>query len=240
MSQQTDSTTKTLVPVQSLTGRIKPDTSSFPADTVKVDTVYIDNPLNVIKAGLNLPSAYGFAFIGYERVLHYMGSVLLKLEFLGTYNPLSSVSFIKDAYKNTAQIRGVGITPEFRYYGSEKYAPKGVFVGCYIPLQFAKVKAPQFLASGSAVYSISSTELSYSQVGLGFDAGYQKIFKNNITFEALLGIAIARGKFSPEFYTTKIVDPNTGKEYESKLILNDGSIGRGFYPRAEISVGYAF
>ena len=115
-----------------------------------------------------------------------------------------------------------------------------MFVGLYIPLQFAKVKAPQFLTANNTVYSIPSSELSYNQVGVGFDAGYQKIFKNNITFEALIGIAIARGKFSPEFYTTKIVDPNTGKNYESKLILKDGSIGRAFYPRAEISVGYAF
>ncbi|MBC7391457.1 MAG: DUF3575 domain-containing protein [Opitutaceae bacterium] len=240
---QTDSTSKKLVPVESLMGKIKPDTSKLNVtvyDTIKGDTVYIDNPLNVVKAGINLPSAYGFAFLTYERVLHYMGSIQIKLEYLGTYNPLKTVSFIEDAYKNTLQINGIGITPEGRYYGSDKYAPKGVFVGFYIPMQFASVKAPPTRVVNNTVYSLPSSNISYSLFGFGFDAGYQYIFKNYFSIEALIGVSIARGKFSTEFYTKKILDPYTGKEYEGKVALNDGTIGRAFYPRAEISVGYAF
>lgn len=240
--QQIDSTSKKLVPIESLINKIKPDTSILHVtvtDTIKGDTVYIDNPLNVVKAGINLPSAYGFAFLTYERVLHYMGSIQIKLEYLGTYNPLKTVSFIEDAYKNTLQIHGIGITPEGRYYGSDKYAPKGAFVGFYIPMQFATVKAPNYIVDNNGVYSLPSPNINYTQLGFGFDAGYQYIFKKNFSIEALVGVAIARGKFSTEYYTKKSIDPN-GKEYESKVALNDGTIGRAFYPRAEISFGYAF
>jgi len=152
---------------------------------------------------------------------------------------LNSISFIDDAYKNTLKINGIGIVPELRYYGSEKYAPKGFFAGIYIPMQFGSVEARQFIVSNNNIYSLPSKNIGYTLFGVGVDAGYQIMLKNKITIEGLIGVAIARGKFSTEYYTLKSTDLN-GNEYESKIALKDGTIGRAYYPRAEISVGYAF
>ena len=229
-----------LTPVENLTGKIKPDSTKLSiTDSSKVDTVYIENPLNLIKVGVNPSSAYGFAFISYERVIHYMGSLQVKFEYLGTYNPLRDVDYIKQAYNNTTSITGIGITPELRYYGSEKYAPKGFFVGFYIPFQMATVKVPSSIQKNGLTYTIDETNLNYSLIGIGFDLGYQYIFKNNISIEALVGLGIAKGTFSKEYYYYKYKDV-AGNEYESKYFLSDGTMGKAFYPRVELTVGYAF
>ena len=229
-----------LVPIDSLLSKIKPDTSKIEIpDSLKVDTVYIDNPMNVLKVGLNLPSAYGMIGITYERVLWFSGTAQLKADFIGKYSPFGSMSFIKDAYDNTIKISGVGLTPEFRYYGTEKYAPLGLFAGCYLPLIFATVEAPLALDYEGQIYTLPKTNLNYSLIGIGFDVGYQWVFKKKIALEGLVGLGIAKGTFSERFYTQKYVD-QYGYEYENKLPLRDGSIGNAFYPRFEINVGWAF
>ena len=93
---QSDTLTRKLASVDSLILKIRPDTSNIViADSLKVDTVYIDNPMNVLKIGVDIPSAFSFASVSYERVIHFMGSVQMKVELLGTYNPFSSFSFFQ-------------------------------------------------------------------------------------------------------------------------------------------------
>lgn len=239
LSQKSDSTQK-LVPVESLISKIKPDTSHILSemDTSKVDTVYIENPMNVLKAGADLTSAYGMGFIAYERVLAFMGTAQLKVEFIGKYNPFRNASFIKDAYDNTSSIAGIGLVPEGRYYGSEKYAPKGFFVGIYFPLRFATATVPLTKEVNGATYSLSTNKLSYSLIGVGFNCGYHLVLNNKWSLEALLGFSIARGKFSEEFYTRTI--NFNGVPVEDKMALKDGTIGRAYYPRVEITFGRAF
>jgi hypothetical protein len=237
---QKDSTQQ-LVPVESLVSKVKKDTSKFvseiPVDTSKVDTVYIDNPLNLIKVGADLSSAYGMGFIAYERVVAFMGSLQIKMEILGTYNPFQNVSYIKETYANTNSIVGIGLVPEGRYYGSEKYAPKGLFVGMYIPFKLGSASVPQHIDYNGFTYSLSSDHLTYSLIGVGFDCGYQFIHKKKWSIEALVGFSMAKGSFSEGYYThTFTVD---GVTFDGKIPLKDGSVGNGFYPRAEISFGWA-
>ncbi len=240
LSAQQDSTKK-LVPVESLLQKVKADTSKFVSeiveDTSKVDTIYIDNPLHIVKVGGNPASAYGMGFIAYEHVVAFMGSLQLKVEVLGKYNPFSHVSYIKDAYANTNSLIGIGLVPEGRYYGSERYAPKGLFVGMYIPFQLASVSVPRYLDQQGVLYSVSKDKLRYSLIGVGFDCGYQHIFNKKWTLEALIGFSIAKGSFSEQYYThTYVVD---GREYQDKIQLKDGTVGYAYYPRAEITFGWA-
>lgn len=238
-AQVADSIPKQLIPLDSLLSKIKPDTSTIAIpDSMKVDTVYIDNPMNVIKVGVDFASSYGFASISYERVIHFMGSVQLKVEFLGRYNPLGGVGYVKESYAYLNKINGIGLTPEFRYYGTENYAPKGLFAGVYLPLKFGSAEVAKTQLRNGVVYTILDTNLNYTQVGLGFDVGYQYLYKKRITIEGLIGISISKGTFSGgEYSVTELYD---GVEVETKLSMNDGSIGNAFYPRAEINIGWAF
>lgn len=238
-AQVSDSIPKSLVPIDSLLSRIKPDTSALAIpDSMKVDTVYIDNPMNVIKAGVDFASSYGFASIAYERVIHFMGSVQMKVEFLGKYNPFGGLGYIKETYDNTIKVSGIGLVPEVRYYGTENYAPKGLFAGFYIPMKFASLEVPSYVFNGGRKFTIDNTNLSYTQIGLGLDVGYQYLYKKRLTIEGLLGISISKGTFSGADY--KSTDVINGYEVETTLSINDGSIGNAYYPRAEINVGWAF
>ena len=238
-AQVADSVPKQLVPLDSLLSKIKPDTSSIAIpDSMKVDTVYIDNPLNVIKVGVDLASSYGFASISYERVIHFMGSVQVKVEFLGKYNPLGGVGYIKESYAYLNKINGIGLIPEFRYYGTENYAPKGLFAGVYLPLKFGSAEVAKTLLKDGVEYTIPSTSLNYTQIGLGFDVGYQYLYKKRMTIEGLIGVSISKGSYSGGDYSVK--EQYDGVEVETKLDINTGSIGNAFYPRAEINVGWAF
>jgi len=254
--QAPDSSAKKLVSVDSLLIKIKPDTSAFIPDSLRVDTIYVDNPMNVLKVGVDFASAYSFASITYERVIHFMGSAQLKIEFLGTYNPMNQFGFIHDAYNNTKKVSGLGIIPEVRYYGTDNFAPKGLFVGVYVPLRFANVEVPTSILNNGQVFSLSNTtkpttNLRYNLIGIGFDAGYHYLYKKVFSIEGLFGFSIGKGIFSEEYYTWKhnVYDSNLsvvkGEDgnpivLEDKLLLKDGSVGNAFYPRAEISLGWVF
>jgi hypothetical protein len=238
-AQVADSIPKQLIPLDSLLSRIKPDTSAIAIpDSMKVDTVYIDNPLNVIKMGGDFASSYGFASISYERVIHFMGSVQLKVEFLGKYNPLGSVGYVKESYAYLSKINGIGLTPELRYYGTENYAPKGLFAGVYVPLKFGAAEVAKTQLRNGLEYTIPNTNLNYTQVGVGVDVGYQYLYKKRLTIEGLIGISISKGTFSGGEYS--VIESYNGVEVETKLDINSGSIGNAFYPRAEINIGWAF
>ena len=234
-----------LISVDALLAKVKPDTFSILVDSVQLDTVYIDNPMNVLKVGADFASAYSFASITYERVIHFVGSVQLKLEFLGTMNPLNEVTYIKEAYINTKRVTGIGLVPELRYYGSEKYAPKGLFVGAYVPIRFASVEVPTHVMKNGLKYALeegdltqSTANLSYSLIGLGADIGYHFIYKKSFSVELVTGISISKGVFSVQEYVHNYT--LRGFNLTNKLPLKDGMVGNAFYPRAELCFGWCF
>jgi hypothetical protein len=234
-----------LISVDALLAKVKPDTSSIPADSINVDTVYIDNPMNVVKIGADFASAYSLASITYERVIHFVGSVQLKLELLGTMNPMTNFAYIKDTYLNSNKVMGVGIVPEVRYYGSEKYAPKGLFVGAYVPLRFANVEVPTSIVKDGLKYTLEegdltqkTSDLSYNLVGIGANIGYHFIYKKSFSVELVTGVSIAKGTFSVEEYVNNY--SIRGVQFTNKLPLKDGMVGNAFYPRAELCLGWSF
>jgi hypothetical protein len=238
-AQQGDTLSKNLVPIESLLSKIKPDTSKMVSelDTMKVDTVYIDNPMNVVKIGADWVSAYGMLGITYERVIGFSFSAQLKVELLGKYNPFSQLPFIEDAYDNTISVSGIGLVPEVRYYGTEHYAPKGLFVGFYVPFRYGEVKAPLNLPSAPS-FTIPKENQRYTLIGIGFDFGYHIIIKKRVTIEALAGCSIAKGSFSDSHYKSTLT--LNGVDFEQKISLKDGTLGNAFYPRVEMCVGWAF
>ena len=238
-AQTNDSIPKQLISLDSLLSKIKPDTTSIAIpDSMRVDTVYIDNPMNVIKVGVDVASPYSFASITYERVIHFMGSIQLKVDFMGKYNPLGGFGYIKDSYSYLNKIIGIGFTPELRYYGSENYAPKGLFAGAYLPLKFGSAEVAKSIFKNNLLYTIPSTNLKYTQIGIGVDVGYQYLYKKRITIEGLIGVSISKGTYSGGEYSAS--EFYNGIEVENKLSVNDGSIGNAFYPRAEFNIGWSF
>jgi hypothetical protein len=200
--------------------------------------VYIDNPLNIIKVNLDGASAFGMLGITYERVINFRGSILLKVEYLGKYNPFTFLPFVDDTYKNTNSISGVGFTPEIRYYGSERYAPLGLFIGAYVPIKFANVNVPSSIVNSGFIYTIPKQNLSYTLVGIGADLGYQHIFKKRLSIELVAGVSICKGSFSENNYSTG--SSASGNNQVQYLPVKDGNIGNAFYPRGEMSIGWAF
>ncbi len=194
--------------------------------------------MNVLKIGVDIPSAFSFMSISYEHVIHFMGSLNIKVELLCAYNPFSSLSFIKESYNNTNRISGIGLVPEIRDYGSEKYAPKGLFVGFYVPMRFASVEIPSTIVKGGSTYSISENKFNYTLIGGGFDAGYQLLIKKKFSIEGLLGMSIAKSSFSSRYYSNSSL--LNGEVIENKVVLKDGYVGSSFFPKAEINFGWMF
>lgn len=111
------------------------------------------------------------------------------------------------------KFRGFGLTPELRYYLSEKHpAPRGVFIA-----PFARYQS----------FNLSDdfgNEGSYSSFGGGLLVGTQTLFKNRISLDAWAGPAYSTGK-------TKVTDGEDAFDL--------GSFD-GFGVRFGITVGFGF
>lgn len=112
---------------------------------------------SVIKADLISP-VFNTLVVAYERVTSENGAFQLGFTLMKN-----------DWY------RRVGLTPEYRFYVSDKPAPTGFFVAPFF--QYFDVTDKN---------SMNQTE-NYSEFGLGAVAGYQWMFKDLVTFSAFLG-----------------------------------------------------
>lgn len=128
-----------------------------------------DAKKNVIKANLLSPIVRTGSFF-YERALNEEMSLQMGFFYSG-------LSFEETKY------RGFGITPEFRYYLSDKPAPAGIFIAPYARYQNLS------LSSG-----ISTNDATYSGLGGGLLIGAQTMLKNTITMEAFIGPSYFSGK----------------------------------------------
>jgi hypothetical protein len=128
-----------------------------------------DTKKNVIKASLLSPIVRTGSFF-YERALNEDMSFQMGFFYSG-------ISFEDTRY------RGFGITPEFRYYLSDKPAPAGIFIAPYARYQNLS------LSSG-----LSTADATYSGLGGGLLIGAQRILKNTITMEAFIGPSYFNGK----------------------------------------------
>ncbi len=162
-----------------------------------------DEPVsqNIIKANLFSPIVRTGSFF-YERVLNE--DMSFQLGFFYTGASISETSF-----------RGVGITPEFRYYLSEtRPAPSGVFVAPYARYQNFSITAEGESGKGT-----------FSGIGGGLLVGWQTLLKNTISLEGFIGPA----------YTSANVKVTDGDEEDFELGFFDG-----FGVRFGFTVGLAF
>lgn len=138
----------------------------------------------------------------YEKALNEDMSVQLGAFYTG-YSPGDT----------EAKLSGFGITPEFRYYLSEKPAPAGT----YLAPNFRYMK----LTATDPAYNDEATLTSY---GFAVNLGYQAIFKEIVVIDAWIGPA----------YAFRTLDDPTGEI--------DPGIGavNGFGIRLGIAIGIAF
>ena len=145
--------------------------------------------------------------LAYERVFNADMSVQLGAYYMGW-----SVG--------DAQLDGFAVTPEFRYYLSEKKdAPSGGFIAPFVRYQSYSLTSKD-LDQGDPEYAKGTL----SAIGGGILVGYQRLFKETISLSAFIGPAYNSGDV----------------EYESNEGAFDVDLFDGFGVRAGVNLGFAF
>src|SRR5665647_982080 len=85
---------------------------------------------------------------------------------------------------------GFGITPEYRFYMSQKGAPKGFFAAPFIRYQNFKLTSPSLDNQGAII----DGSAKLSTFGGGVIIGFQGIIANHISIETFAGPSINAGK----------------------------------------------
>lgn len=111
------------------------------------------------------------------------------------------------------QIRGWGITPEYRFYLSDSPAPKGFFVAPYARYLHFELE------------NEANNKAKMNGLGAGLIIGQQYIFKDRVSFEWFFGPA----------YTNIDLDVESGVEDDFETGSWDG-----FTLRAGITLGIVF
>ena len=155
---------------------------------------------NVIKTNLFSPIIRTGHLI-YERVLN--DDMSAQLGF-----------FFTKANVGELGLSGFGITPEFRYYLSERSAPAGIYVAL----------SPRYL-SLSLKESNTGSEANWTAFGGALNVGAQALLKDVITLEVYLGPS----------YSTGNMDVKIGAENDFSLRSLDG-----FGIRFGVVLGVAF
>jgi hypothetical protein len=154
---------------------------------------------NLIKANLMSPLVRTGSFF-YERVLNEDMSLQMGFFYSG-----ASVSETK--------FRGWGLTPEFRYYLSDKPAPSGIYFAPYARYQSFDLSVTGEVGSAT-----------YSSMGGGLLVGAQRVMKNVISLEAYIGPSYSKGNI-------KISDDNQNSY--------DTGFFDGFGVRFGVTIGLA-
>jgi hypothetical protein len=158
------------------------------------------NPQNLFKVNLFSPLVRTGSFF-YERALNDDSSIQLGFFYSG-------------ASIGDTKLRGFGLTPEYRFYLSEKPAPRGIFVA-----PFARYQSFNLTVEGE------SGKASLSTIGGGLLVGVQTILKDRISLEAFIG---------PSYSSSKL-DVTSGDEDDFEF----GSLD-GFGVRFGVTIGIAF
>lgn len=160
-----------------------------------------DPPKTLIKLNLLSPLVRTGSFF-IERAINDDSSVQLGLLYTGF-----SIEETK--------FSGFAVTPEFRYYLSDKYvAPRGVFIAPFARFQ-----------SFNLTEDISDGKATFTSFGGGLLVGTQTMFKNKISLDAWAGPSYSSGK-------TKV---SSGDEEGFDLGTFDG-----FGVRFGVTVGFGF
>lgn len=159
-------------------------------------------PKNLIKINLLSPLVRTGSFF-FERAMS--DEISLQLGF-----------FYTGASVGDTEFRGFGLTPELRYYLSEKHpAPRGVFIAPFARYQNFTVTEEGVDGKGT-----------YSSFGGGLLVGTQTMFKNKISLDVWAG---------PSYSSGSIKVTGTADEADFDLGSFDG-----FGVRFGVTVGFGF
>ncbi len=170
---------------------------ALPATRLKAQPV----KFNVIKTNLFSPIIRTY-HLNYERVINEDMSGQLGFYYTGFH-------------VGDIDVSGFGITPEYRYYLSEKAAPAGIYVAI----------SPRYV-SFSLKEKTTASEGTWTAFGAALNVGAQALLKDVVTIEAYLGPAYSTGK----------IDVSVGTEED---LNNLGSLD-GFGIRFGVVIGVAF
>lgn len=162
---------------------------------------------NVIKVNYISPIFKTAAFF-YERAINEKSSMQLGLLYTG----------FKVA---GTKLQGFAVTPEYRFYLSQKEAPAGFFLGPYVKYQNYK------LTQSMEGFSDTDVTGKIQSFGGGLLVGHQWIFAERVSLEFFLG---------PSFNAAQV-------RYEDENHQGDNNLkgtGSGFGLRAGTTIGIAF
>ncbi len=164
--------------------------------------VSAQGPQNVLKLNIFSPIVSTIS-VSYERALSTQNSAQLNIFYTG-------------ASVGDTRFRGLGITPEYRFYLSEnKDAPAGFYVGPFLRYQNFNVSD-----------ELSTAEGSLSTFGGGVLIGGHWLFKEKFSLDTFIGPSYASGNLS--------VEDNASEE------SFDIGFFDGFGVRFGVTIGYAF
>jgi hypothetical protein len=146
---------------------------------------------NLIKVNFLSPIVSTGSFF-YERVISEISSVQLGLFYTG--------ASIGSGDAET-KVRGFGITPEYRFYLSEKGAPQGFFIAPYVRYQNFAL---------TSTFDGTEDKATFSGFGGGAVLGGQWLFKDRVSLEVFGGPGYSGGAFKYEGDATEDDFTTTG------------------------------
>ena len=159
-------------------------------------------PQNLFKINLLSPLVRSGSFF-YERAVSEDISLQLGFFYMGWSS-------------DDTKFRGFGVTPELRYYLSEKHpAPRGVFIAPFVRFQNFNLSDPGVEGEGTL-----------SLIGGGLLVGTQTMFKNRISLDAWAGPSYSSGK-------VKVTGNAQEGDFETDMF-------DGFSVRFGVTVGIGF
>ncbi len=165
-----------------------------------------DDPQNIIKINLFSP-VVSTASLFYERALNENSSLQLGLFYTG-------------ASIDGTKIRGFGITPEYRFYLSEKGNMQGFFVAPFVRYQNFQ------LTTEIDEFNTEEDKATFNGIGGGLLIGGQWIFKKRISLDIWAGPSYTAGDI-------KLESDSSEDDFSTGLFS-------GFGARAGLTLGVAF
>lgn len=177
---------------------------------------------NIIKLNMVSPILSSLS-IAYERVINPAQSFQVSI-FAQNQN-------YDAGYAYSDRLTGFGITPELRYYLSErKDAPAGFFVAPFLSYRYYKADYEDYNYNSPNSIERSAT---FHGVGVGITVGGQWVFKKRISLDVWGGTGYGLG-FAKEEVSEN--DPNY-YPYFSEFPYQDGG---AFLARGGVTIGFLF
>lgn len=173
---------------------------------------------NVVKiAPLGLLA--GFYTVSYERVLSERFSGVLTVsifakdytKLIAKYNDDPNA----DVTNAVVKFSGFSIIPEGRMYFGKKGAPRGFYLGAFLPIQKFTLKASGDIKFENELAANNqrgkgSAEVSVTNVGLGVMIGAQGLIAGRVSIDPFLGVGL--GYYALTGGKAKAVAPNSYTE----------------------------